>query len=271
VVAVPPDGETYTSKFDITSTSPSDNWVKDEFLSDIAVTTYDGSYVFTSGVAPPTMYGLTISATSGGTTDPAPGLHMYQTGTVVSVKALADVNYALVRWELDGVNVGSADPYSVTMNQNRTLKAVFWPLYTLTVVATAGGTANPVPGQYKYLNGTVVSVTAVNNTGYVLHHWELDGVNIGSANPMSVTMDMNHTLKAVFARTGGEIIGDVNHDGHVDGQDLMVVIKAFASYKGFGSYPDHPRWNPDADVNGDNRIDGLDLIKICKHFGESIP
>jgi hypothetical protein len=127
VVAVPPDGETYTSKFDMTSTvDTGDTWVKDyPDLSAIAVTTYDGSYVFTSGVAPPTMYGLTISATSGGTSDPAPGLYMYQSGASASVKALQAVNYIFVRWELDGVNIGSANPVSVTMDMNHTLHAVF--------------------------------------------------------------------------------------------------------------------------------------------------
>lgn len=145
------------------------------------------------------LYTLITIASTGGTTNPAPGPHQYPFNTSVSVTATPDPNYVLHHWVLDSVNVGNATyPYTVSMDQNHTLEAVFWPLYALTTVATTGGTTNPAPGQYKYLNGTVVSVTATYNTGYIFHHWELDSVNVGSANPYSVTMDQNHTLKAVF-------------------------------------------------------------------------
>jgi PKD repeat protein len=43
-------------------------------------------------------------------------------------------------------------------------------------------------------------VTAfLNTTTYLFDHWELDSVNVGSANPYSVYMDKDHTLKAVFS------------------------------------------------------------------------
>jgi hypothetical protein len=144
------------------------------------------------------LYTLTIITTTGGTTNPAPGQHQYPYNTVVSVTATANPEYVFHHWELDTVNVGSVNPYLVTMNQNHTLKAVFWPLYTLTITTNTGGTTNPAPGSHKYLNGTVVSVTAIPDPSYILHHWELDTVNVGSVNPYLVTMNQNHTLKAVF-------------------------------------------------------------------------
>ena len=73
------------------------------------------------------------------------------------------------------------------------------PTYSLIITATAGGTTNPVPGTYTYASGTSVSVTAIPEEYYVFDHWELDTVNVGSANPYTVLMDKNHTLKAVFA------------------------------------------------------------------------
>jgi hypothetical protein len=75
---------------------------------------------------------------------------------------------------------------------------IIHPLYTLTIVTTAGGTTDPAPGAYQYGFGTVVSVQANPGLGYQFDHWELDTVNVGSANPYSVTMDQNHTLKAFF-------------------------------------------------------------------------
>jgi hypothetical protein len=73
--------------------------------------------------------------------------------------------------------------------------------YSLTIITTAGGTTNPAPGTYTYTSGSAVQVTATPNSYYILDHWELDGVNVGSANITLVYMDRNHTLKAVFSLT----------------------------------------------------------------------
>jgi len=72
------------------------------------------------------------------------------------------------------------------------------PTYNLTITATIGGTTNPSPGMYTYTANSSVQVTAIPNADYLFDHWELDTVNVGSANPYTVLMDNNHTLKAVF-------------------------------------------------------------------------
>jgi len=46
----------------------------------------------------------------------------------------------------------------------------------------------------------VVEVDAIPDSGYMLDHWELDTVDVGSADPYSVTMNQDHALTAVFAR-----------------------------------------------------------------------
>lgn len=70
--------------------------------------------------------------------------------------------------------------------------------YTLTITSTFGGTTDPTSGTYSYTANSIVQVTAVQNTGYVFDHWNLNNVNVGSANPYSVLMDKDYTLKAVF-------------------------------------------------------------------------
>jgi hypothetical protein len=63
------------------------------------------------------------------------------------------------------------------------------------------------------------------------------------------------------------VLGDVNGDGKTEAKDIALVAKAF------GSYPGHPRWNPDADVTSvkylvpDGYVDVRDLALICKNFG----
>jgi len=71
------------------------------------------------------LYTLTITTTVGGTTNPAPGDQQYPYGTLVGVLATPDVGYDFDHWELDTVDVGTGNPYSVLMDENHTLHAVF--------------------------------------------------------------------------------------------------------------------------------------------------
>ena len=71
--------------------------------------------------------------------------------------------------------------------------------YTLTIITTTGGTTNPAPGTHTYTASTMVQVTAIPNSGYIFDHWELNGSNVGSANPYTVHMDSNYILKVYFA------------------------------------------------------------------------
>lgn len=145
------------------------------------------------------LYTLIITATTGGTTTPGPGEHQYPYGTIVDVLAEPDACYVFDHWELDGFDVGSDNPISVTMDQNHTLHAAFELIYyDLTITTTPGGTTNPSLGTYSHPCGNVTEVLAIPNAGYLFDHWELDGFNVGSSNPISVTMDQNHTLRAIF-------------------------------------------------------------------------
>jgi len=74
------------------------------------------------------------------------------------------------------------------------------PRYTLTVsVSPSGsGTTNPSPGSYTYDSGTSVTVTATPKLGYRFKQWLLDGSNAGSSLSITVTMNRDHSLTAVF-------------------------------------------------------------------------
>jgi PKD repeat protein len=70
--------------------------------------------------------------------------------------------------------------------------------HKLTIEASGSGTTNPTPGIHTYDEGETVTVDAQPNSGYKLDHWLLDNVNIGSTDPYPVTIDANHTLRAIF-------------------------------------------------------------------------
>jgi len=81
--------------------------------------------------------------------------------------------------------------------------------YALTTITTVGGMTNPIPGSYSHTAGTVLTVRAIPDAGFALDHWELDGVNVGAPNPISVTMDTDHTLRAVFTTSPPPAPSDV--------------------------------------------------------------
>jgi hypothetical protein len=72
------------------------------------------------------------------------------------------------------------------------------PKHKLTIsVGEGNGTTSPAPGTYEYDEGSTVSVTAYPAVLYAFDHWTLDGSS-STANPITVTMDRDHTLVAYF-------------------------------------------------------------------------
>lgn len=101
-----------------------DGSVKDEGVNPIIVY-MNAPHIITAHYTQTIMYTLTIVVTEGGTTDPPPGTSQLLSGSTVQVTAQPNENYVFAHWELDGLNVGSTNPYTVVMNRNHTLKAVF--------------------------------------------------------------------------------------------------------------------------------------------------
>jgi len=124
ILAAPGMGETLTSTFDISTNYPLRTWVQDYDLVKISITTYDSTYTFTSPTGPPTQYSLTVTHSSGGTTN-LTGTHYYDSGTVVYVQAIPDSEYELEDWLLNGSSVGKTNPYAVLMGANYVLHAEF--------------------------------------------------------------------------------------------------------------------------------------------------
>jgi len=142
---------------------------------------------------------LTITSTSGGTTDPAPGSYTYNITEYVQVTASAYSDYTFDHWELDGNNASEENQIGVRTDTNHTLNAVFTRAkYALTITSTSGGNTDPTTGNYIFEPGTEAQVNATSLLGYYLDSWELDNVYVGIFNPMNVIMNQNHTLQAVF-------------------------------------------------------------------------
>lgn len=131
-----------------------------------------------------------------------PGEGWYNESASVVLTAPAVPSYTFDRWYINGVPQGAGvNSVTVTMSAAYAAQAYYNPTapFVLTITTTSGGSTNPVPGAYNYSSGQTVQVTALPNSGYVLDHWELDGTNVSASNnPLTVTMNTDHNLKAVF-------------------------------------------------------------------------
>jgi hypothetical protein len=100
------------------------------------------------------------------------------------------------------------------------------PTYALAITATTGGTTNPISGTHSYAANLTVEVIAIPNANYLFDHWELDTINVGSANPYTVLMDMNHTLKAVFSQKPSVSVGGYSFPLEVQTTDPSNIYVA---------------------------------------------
>lgn len=162
-------------------------------------------------------YTLTVQPPEGsGATNPGPASYTYYQVVDVPITATPASGEFFSHWILDGNNIGSSNPYTIKMNANHQIKAVFTSNqptpknYTLTILAPEGsGSTDPVTGTYTYTQVVTVTVKATPASGYVFDQWILDGSNAGNTNPLIINMNTNHQLKASFktSPSGGGIPG----------------------------------------------------------------
>ena len=137
-------------------------------------------------------------------------------------------------------------------------------------------------------NGTFTDVTVdvkIYEDGVFAH--EIDGLHLGSWNctyldtymmedvsfgPHTITIEVyghndssllhsyTHTFAAPIDEDLTTVTGEII-DFEVDMRDIGIAARAF------GSYPDHPRWDPICDINDDYEVDITDLVSIARKFG----
>jgi len=154
-----------------------------------------------SGVC--TQYTLTTNVVGSGSITLNPSGGTYCEGTVVTVTATPNSGWQFDGWS--GDLSGTQNPTTITMSSNKNITATFSQVpvqqYTLTVNVTGQGsvTLNPPGGVYD--EGTVVTLTAVPDSGWQFDNWS--GDLSGTANPTTITMNANKTVTANFSEVGG--------------------------------------------------------------------
>ncbi|NLG11490.1 MAG: hypothetical protein GX554_00425, partial [Elusimicrobia bacterium] len=152
---------------------------------------------------------LNISAGTGGKiTTPAAGVHTYNSGAVISIKATPSAGYLFVAWIGDTAtiaNVNSAET-TITMEGNYSITATFAKTTQTLKLLKGTGCSSTTPTAsitYTYSYGAIVPIKAVPLTGYDFVAWT--GAINTVADPYSaettVTMLGSYTITATFAKT----------------------------------------------------------------------
>jgi uncharacterized repeat protein (TIGR02543 family) len=183
----------------------------------------DSNKTVTATFAPvaPNQYTLTAAASPSdvGTLIRDPDQPQYPAGVTVTVTATPAAGYQFTGWQGDAS--GSTNPVTVKMDGNKTVTATFVPVapnqYTLTVSASPadGGTITRAPDQPQYSSGATVTVTATAASGYQFTGWQGDAG--GSTNPITITINANKAITAMFVRSSSTSFFN-------DTQDSMSIV-----------------------------------------------
>ncbi|MEF8873601.1 MAG: hypothetical protein V5A88_02895 [Candidatus Thermoplasmatota archaeon] len=139
--------------------------------------------------------------------DPCDECGKYEEGTDLWLEAIPETGYEFSHWEGDyPVGEKWSSEISVTMDENKELTAWFKevPVKELTIDTSPGGTTDPSPGTHIYNLGEEVSVSATSYYGYEFSHWYGDyPPGEMYSNPITITMDEDKQLEALFSYNGG--------------------------------------------------------------------
>jgi uncharacterized repeat protein (TIGR02543 family) len=89
--------------------------------------------------------------------------------------------------------------------------------YTLTTSALTNGSISGIAVDGKYLAGTTATLIAMPASGYLFTNWTGDA--IGTVNPLSIVMDADKTVTAVF----GPDTNDDDDDGLTNYQEIVEM------------------------------------------------
>ena len=152
----------------------------------------------------------------------------YADGAVVSVTAIPTAGWSFLGWQGDAS--GTANPLTVTLASDLTIKAVFQQQYSIQTVVIGHGQVQLSPSGPLFNAGTPVQATAVAAAGWRFVGWS--GGASGTASPIVVVADANKSLTATFQRewpltlsvTGsGTASADPAPGPYLDGTTVMLT------------------------------------------------
>jgi hypothetical protein len=160
----------------------------------------------------------------------------YPYGTRIRFSGLPASGNYLAFWGNAVTSTDNPLDFLVT-NPNPTVTAVFQPLgigqFALALVAEGGGKVVATPSANRYSSGASVRITAQPDVGQDFVGWSGDAA--GSINPLTVAMNQNKAITAVFTKRPGLRV-DTALEGLVEEGFRLTLIGEFGKqYEILGS------------------------------------
>jgi uncharacterized repeat protein (TIGR02543 family) len=192
----PPSG-TFDSGTVVTLTAtPDPGWRFDVWSGDLTGTTNPAGLTMDAAKAVTATFvetfGLTVSTVGNGGVAPLSG--SFDAGSVVTLTATPDPGWRFDTWS--GDLTGATNPATLTMDAAKTVTATFVQTFDLTTASAGNGSVAPPSSSYDA--GSVVTLTASPDPGFLFTGWS--GDLTGTATPTPITMDANKSVTASFAR-----------------------------------------------------------------------
>jgi hypothetical protein len=117
------------------------------------------------------------------------------------------------------------------------------PNYTLTIGVSGSGTTSVSAGSHSYKSGTAVTITATPASGSVFSGWS--GAFTGDTNPLTLTMDGNKSLTAMFMAQnngggGGTVTNPVETTWAANCQTAQAPVCVAGTWRDPGSTTGDP-------------------------------
>lgn len=153
-------------------------------------------------------YSLTIeSSADGSVTTPGEDTFDYDTGTVVSLEAVASEGFEFTEWtgDVDSIADVNSSITTITMFDDYSITANFEAItqdYELSISSTSGGQViTPGEGSYTYSSGTLVNLIAEVDGRSEFEGWTGDTATITDPSDLVTTIEIldNYTIEAEFS------------------------------------------------------------------------
>jgi outer membrane protein assembly factor BamB len=149
----------------------------------------------------PINYTLTATAGTGGSVNNVTNSYPYDTN--VSLVATPDTGYAFASWTQSGSGISNTSSASVSarIDANQSVHATFSPLpYDLNLTTGAGGSVTNDPAGISHSYGSLITITAIADSGYYFTEWTGSGITDVNASTTTVTISGNQNIQASFAQ-----------------------------------------------------------------------
>ena len=142
-------------------------------------------------------------------------------GRIVEISASANEGWVFDSWQ--GDYTGSENPVTITMDSDKEILAQFvkkeYPL-TITIVGEGMVTEKVVRNKTTdYPHDTTVELTANPVDGWSFSHWEGDIEE--SMNPVSIVMDSDKSVTAVFEQQSNDLTIHIKGEGKVTNEVIL--------------------------------------------------